>query len=138
MRGEPGAVSAPANAVLECVLLALSGDSPRRAGADGSARQRVAGWLLDQPRKQGPGLPRNVVADLLGMLPETLSRALASLAEGGAITVTRRRVEVRDVAALEAAATRRERRDRLPADRRAIEAAVEDGPGRVTEVARDE
>lgn len=59
-----------ARAVLECVLLALCSDAPRRAGADGSARQRVASWLLEQPRGQSQALPRNVVAGLLGMLPE--------------------------------------------------------------------
>jgi CRP/FNR family transcriptional regulator len=97
-----------ARAVLECVLLALCADAPRRAGADGNARRRVAGWLLEQPREPGAastaGLPRQVVAGLLGMLPETLSRALGSLAKEGVVAVTRRRVEIRDVAALEAIA----------------------------------
>jgi CRP/FNR family transcriptional regulator len=93
-----------ARAVLDCVLLAQCADVPRRAGADGNARQRVAAWLLDQPgdARFGPtaGLPRVVIAGLLGMLPETLSRALASLAKSGALAVTRKRVEIRDVGAL--------------------------------------
>ena len=108
-QAEGASPSSPAGAVLECVLVALSGDSPRRAGADGSARQRVAAWLLDRPGGQGPGMPRHVLAGLLGMLPETLSRALASLAAQGAVEVTRKRVEIRDAAALEAAAAHRDR-----------------------------
>jgi CRP-like cAMP-binding protein len=100
-----------ARALLDCVLLAACADAPRRAGADGTARQRVAAWLLDQPSGASAGstagLPRNVIAGLLGMLPETLSRALASLAKAGAIGVTRQRVEIRDVAVLEAVAAGR-------------------------------
>jgi CRP-like cAMP-binding protein len=100
-----------ARSVLECVLLAFSADAPRRAGADGNARQRVAAWLLDQPAGASAGstagLPRNVVAGLLGMLPETLSRALAYLAKVGAIDVTRRHVGIRDVGVLEAVAAGR-------------------------------
>jgi CRP-like cAMP-binding protein len=100
-----------ARSVLDCVLLAVCADAPRRAGADGNARQRVAAWLLDQPSEASAGstagLPRNVIAGLLGMLPETLSRALASLAQVGAIDVTRRHVEIRDVGVLEAVAAGR-------------------------------
>jgi CRP/FNR family transcriptional regulator len=106
-----------ARAVLETVLLALCSDAPRAASADGNARQRVAAWILDQGR--GPsapaGLPRHVVAGLLGMLPETLSRALAAIAKTGAIEVTRRRIEIRDAAALEAiAASVTDRETRAP------------------------
>ena len=90
-------------AVLECVLLAQCADVPRRASSDGNACQRVATWILES-RDQQPGLPRKVVAPLLGMLPETLSRALAALAGRGLIRVTRRQVEVVDEAALEATA----------------------------------
>jgi CRP-like cAMP-binding protein len=65
---------------------------------------RVAAWLLDAAPGEMGALPRHVVAELLGMQPETLSRALAALAEAGAIEVTRRRIDVRDHAALEDAA----------------------------------
>lgn len=90
-------------AILECVLLAQCSDVPRRASSDGNACQRVATWILES-RDQQPGLPRKVVAPLLGMLPETLSRALGTLADRGLIRVTRRQVEVLDEAALEATA----------------------------------
>jgi CRP-like cAMP-binding protein len=85
-----------ARAMLDCVLLAQCSDTPRRAGADGNAEQRVAAWALAQQHDPGRALPRNVVAGLLGMLPETLSRALASLAARGLLEVTRRSVEVLD------------------------------------------
>jgi CRP-like cAMP-binding protein len=61
----------------------------------------VASWLLEQGDDRSAPLPRNVVAALLGMLPETLSRALASLASRGLIAVSRKHVEVLDAAALE-------------------------------------
>ncbi len=94
-----------ARAVLDCVLHAMSADAPRRAGADGSAVQRVARWILEEtktPRKAA--LPRAVVAELLGIKPETLSRTLATLSLRGAISVTRRSITVKDAAALEEAA----------------------------------
>ena len=49
-------------------------------------------------------MPRHVVASLLGMVPETLSRALAQLARTGAIEVTRQAVRIRDSQALKEAA----------------------------------
>jgi CRP/FNR family transcriptional regulator len=101
MRSRDGA----SRAFLECVLLAQCEDAPRRAGSEGSAQQRVASWILEESRGERPGLPRNVVAALLGMLPETLSRALAALSARGVITVTRRTVDVRDAEALEAVAS---------------------------------
>lgn len=96
-------------ALLECVLSTQCADAPRRASSEGSARQRVASWLLEQARDPAAALPRQVVAALLGMLPETLSRALASLASRGLIEVTRKSVRVIDVAALEGVAAGAER-----------------------------
>lgn len=95
-------------ALLECVLRSQCTDAPRRAGSDGSAVARVARWLLDgesgHPRRAS-ALPRRVIAGLLGMQPETLSRALAALATKGAVSVTRRRVDVLDRSLLERLAT---------------------------------
>jgi CRP/FNR family transcriptional regulator len=97
-----GPVGTPARMVLE-QLLAVAGQEPTRgAGADGPAVRRVAGWLLE-PRDQ-PDVPRHVLACLLGMVPETLSRALASLRDAGAIELTRRSLTVLDRSRLEALA----------------------------------
>ena len=53
--------------------------------------QRVATWILDQhQREQTTEVPRKVIAELLGMRPETLSRALHSLCDEGLIEVSRR------------------------------------------------
>lgn len=93
-----------ARAVLELVLLAQSIDAPRRSGSDGSAVRRVAAFLLEDPRGLAPELPRRVIAGFLGMLPETLSRALRALASRGAIETTRHSVRIVERARLEASA----------------------------------
>lgn len=86
-----------ARALLDCVLLTIASDNPRRATADGSAPQRVAEWLLDSAdRKASRSLPRSVIAGLLGMKPETMSRAVAALAKRGAVVTNRMRIEVVD------------------------------------------
>ena len=41
-------------------------------------------------------LPRRILADLLGMRPETFSRALTALSERGAIAVTRTTLRIAD------------------------------------------
>jgi CRP-like cAMP-binding protein len=104
IEGWLGAREPAARALLECVLLTQGNDSPRRAGADGNAQQRVAAWVLGQEQATGPALPRKVTAELLGMLPETLSRALAAFAARGVLEVTRRSVTILDRSALEEAA----------------------------------
>ncbi len=94
-----GPRSNPARTALEASVEAMVRDLPPRAAADGSAAQRVAEWLtMESP--QTLSLPRRVVADLLGMRPETLSRALASLADTGAIAVSRTKLEIIDEPAL--------------------------------------
>jgi CRP/FNR family transcriptional regulator len=97
--GTPGS---PARMALEQVLLATSRDVPRAAAPDGPATTRVARWLLDAGG--APRVPRQVLASMLGMVPETLSRALARLRDDGAVTLTRTSVAVRDAARLEALA----------------------------------
>lgn len=91
-----------ARALLDLVLLGHALDSPRRASSEGNAVERVARWLLEGP--VSPGVPRTVIAELLGMLPETLSRALAALAASGAIETTRRSIRIAGVEALHEAA----------------------------------
>jgi DNA-binding transcriptional regulator YhcF (GntR family) len=51
-------------------------------------------------------LPRRVVADLLGMRAETLSRALAELVQRGATATTRTTLRIVDSSALAMAAGR--------------------------------
>lgn len=86
-----------AMALLGCAVAAQCSDGPRRASADGSAVMRVATWLLDSDAQvRAEGLPRMVVADMLGIEPETLSRTLATLAAAGLIRVTRKTVSVVD------------------------------------------
>ncbi len=88
-----------ARAVLDCHVRASVGDHAARATTDGSAPRRVARWLLGSTRQQT--LPRAVLAGLLGMRPETLSRALAALVSAGCIVVTRSRIEIADPVYLE-------------------------------------
>lgn len=94
-----------ARAVLALVIRARVAAAPRPSTPDGSAPRRVARWLADEARGgRAPQLPRHVLAGLLGMKPETLSRALAALARDGAVHVTRHEVRVVDAARLLAAA----------------------------------
>jgi CRP-like cAMP-binding protein len=91
----------PARMILEQVLAAPD-ELPAGARPEGSAVQRVARWLLD--RRDRPAVRRNVLASLLGMVPETLSRTLARLRDAGAIAYTRRAVRILDVERLHALA----------------------------------
>lgn len=93
-------------AILDLSLRTLLGDAARRAAPDASAVGRVAAWLLGEGRSsRWSGVPRQVLAGLLGMRPETLSRALRTLSLRGAIAVTRQEIRVLDAAALERYAT---------------------------------
>ncbi|QNM95128.1 Crp/Fnr family transcriptional regulator [Chitinimonas koreensis] len=70
-----------------------------------NATQRVAGYLLRQPREDGQihlSVNKNVVASKLGLTPETLSRLLGQLSGKGYIAVEGRDVQLLDAAALEA------------------------------------
>lgn len=92
-----GPPETPARITLEQVLRASYAEAPRAAGADGSAVQRVARWVLEEARDgRAPSLPRHIVANLLGMVPETFSRALAQLSRRGAIDLTRKLIRVKD------------------------------------------
>jgi len=69
------------------------------------AMPRVAHYLLEQLASQGGPtlrlpLPKVQIAAQLGLAPETLSRALRKLTEGGAISVRGATVLVRDEGAL--------------------------------------
>jgi len=98
-----GPKGTPARMALEQTLLATADDRPRAAGADGTAVERVARWILDDAAASCR-VPRQVVASLLGMVPETLSRSLAHLHEQGLIELTRRSITVTDRTRLETVA----------------------------------
>jgi CRP/FNR family transcriptional regulator len=93
----------PARMALEQTLRATADERPRAAGADGTALERVARWVLDDSAT-GCRVPRRVVANLLGMVPETLSRSLAQLHDEGTISLSRRSIAIIDRARLEAIA----------------------------------
>ena len=77
-------------AVLETVLRNREADVLPQASPDGTATQRVAHWILERHSTETQrNLPRKVMADMLGMRPETLSRSLRTLAELGFIEVSR-------------------------------------------------
>jgi CRP-like cAMP-binding protein len=88
---------AAARAVMDLVIRTHCDTGPRPSTSEGTASRRVARWLADECRGGvAPKIPRSVVAGLLGMLPETLSRALAALASRGAIEVSRKEIRVID------------------------------------------
>lgn len=90
-----------ARAVMELVIKTHCASTPRPSSAEGTAARRVARWLADECRGGvAPALPRSAIAGLLGMLPETFSRALAALRHAGAITVSRQQIRVADPARL--------------------------------------
>ena len=67
-------------------------------------REQLIKRLLDDQDGESAHVSRQVLASLLGMVPETLSRALARLRDDGAIDLTRTSVTVKDWARLEAEA----------------------------------
>lgn len=102
-----GPRNTPARTMLELILRTQCDESPRRAPPDGSAIERVAAWLCDEsPRGDPLELPRRIVADLLGMRAETLSRAISALVDRGIVSATRTEIEIVDRARLRALAAR--------------------------------
>jgi CRP-like cAMP-binding protein len=100
-----GPAGLPARTALEQMLRAEAEEPLHAASPDGTAVERVARWILDELREgvMRP-LPRRDVAGLLGMAPETFSRALAELSRRDAIETTRRHLKVKDAVALRRAA----------------------------------
>jgi CRP-like cAMP-binding protein len=97
-----GPAGTPVRMALELLLATVVAEDPRPAAPDGPATRRVARFLLDAGDGEAPQVPRQVLAALLGMVPETLSRALARLRDAGTIELTRRRVSITDRSRLEA------------------------------------
>lgn len=87
----------PARTALEVTLRDEHVDRLSHTTGHGSAISRVAEWLAREgPRGVALELPRQIVADLLGMRPETLSRAIAALRDRGAITADRTQITIVD------------------------------------------
>lgn len=108
-----GARGSPARAILEQIAGGRSLGAPRAASPDGTAVARVARWLLGIARDGvAPPLERRVVASLLGMAPETLSRALAKLKRAGGVTISGRHLRIRQRPLLESLAAPGSRPDR--------------------------
>jgi CRP-like cAMP-binding protein len=69
-----------------------------------NAMQRVVAYLLNQPREGDEirfPFNKSLIASKLGLTPETLSRLLHQLVDGGLIEVSGKRVQIIDLAALE-------------------------------------
>ena len=70
-----------------------------------SVRRRVAGWLLHKARMEksltlDDGITREVLAGLLGLSRESLSRQISQFARDGLIRIERRSIAILDEAAL--------------------------------------
>ncbi len=89
---------AASRVLLETVLRSRERALLPQSSPDGTATQRVAQWILDRAPggRDEAGVSRAVMADMLGMRPETLSRALRTLADMGFIDVGRRHLLIVD------------------------------------------
>ena len=70
-----------------------------------SVRRRVAGWLLHKARVSGStvvddGITREVLAGLLGLSRESLSRQLSTFADDGLVRLEKRAIVILDEKAL--------------------------------------
>jgi CRP-like cAMP-binding protein len=76
-----GELCTPMGAVLSLVLSEHREHVTERQGVEGTAVRRVARYLLKREAENGDAraTPHNVLSHVLGMRPETLSRALARL-----------------------------------------------------------
>ncbi len=96
----------PAFRVLEGLLRQDDDDRLAVEDLEGSARQRVASYLLHHAHDAEQRVLRSVVADVLHMRPETLSRTLHELAEQGLIQLSRRGIVVLDPGRLRSRASK--------------------------------
>lgn len=79
-----GTQRTPARAMLDLALAEVGDAETSAVRARSGAVARVAGFLLEQPAGALP-VSHQVAAGLLGLRPETFSRALAKLREEGAL-----------------------------------------------------
>lgn len=94
VRGRPQRLEALLESALDAVALCIA----ERIALRGSALQRVARFMLEAGGhdKAALTLPKNAVARMLQIRPETLSRVLKKLETAGAITV-RQQTQLVDV-----------------------------------------
>jgi CRP/FNR family transcriptional regulator len=95
-----GPEGSPARAAFFQLLRESAECIPAVAARDGGAVERVARWLATLAPDGERRVPRRYTANLLGMVPETLSRVLSKLSDEGLIAVSRRGVRVCDMAGL--------------------------------------
>ena len=91
-----GPKSSPAYVALAQEIQTSIDDERRIPRSTGSATRHVIDWLLGEMMTLPLETPREIVADLLGIRPETLSRILAKLARSRAIELSRTSVKIRD------------------------------------------
>ena len=100
-----GNLSSPLGAVLQMALREMSERGVERQQLTGGATERLARFLLQHTEMNGPGsasldVPLNVLARVLGMRAETLSRSISELKLAGALARTRH-ITVDDVGVLQ-------------------------------------
>ncbi|MEB2310907.1 MAG: Crp/Fnr family transcriptional regulator [Sorangiineae bacterium] len=99
-----GPMASPQGVVLTLALREASRQTAERIALEGSATQRVARFLLSRHvaglGDQAITIQKQLLARVLGMRPETLSRSLAELRERG-VVARGRRISIIDLPALE-------------------------------------
>ncbi len=92
-----GPKETPAYRVLESLLLQEDEERVTLADPEGNAHQRVACWLVNSPLgAESLSIDRSVIADLLSMRAETLSRVLHDFAVEGLLEVSRHSLLILD------------------------------------------
>jgi CRP/FNR family transcriptional regulator, cyclic AMP receptor protein len=101
LRARVAGDSAPVQTLLDHSIDALASSLAERIALRGTALQRVARFLVAAAGEDGAALtlPKHVIAQVLQMRPETLSRSLRKLEQAGVIAV-RRTTHIVDVEAL--------------------------------------
>ena len=84
-----GDLGSRAGTLLELVLGETRRREEERVTSSGSATSRVARYVLDRERTGGAPVTFAVIARMLRMRPETLSRAVAALRDEGVLSGTR-------------------------------------------------
>lgn len=96
-----GSTRSPLGATLGFALKEASRRVGERQALEGTAVQRVARFLLQHSEAANGGeplrTPQRLLAGILGMRPETLSRALSELRLAGALAAGRGGLRIRDL-----------------------------------------